>query len=81
MPYDPPITFPPLPEKMMTQIKYLGYKRMLKIAAENNGIVFGGFVRDRYISNYFKYIYFQKNMIECNTCKKYNNKCLKKLFM
>jgi hypothetical protein len=69
MPYDPPITHPPLAEDMMIHIKYIGYNKLLENVYKHNGIVYGGFVRDRFISDHFANLYICQNEKECLDCK------------
>ena len=46
------------------RIKYIVFERIKTSVFENNGIIFGGFVRDMIISDHYKSIY--------NHCNKYN---------
>ena len=43
------------------RIKYILFNNIKKIVFENNGIIFGGFVRDMIISNHYKTIYNNHN--------------------
>ena len=69
MPYDPPLTHPPLAEDMLAHIKYIGYNKILENVYKHSGIVFGGFVRDKFISEHFAHLYNCKNKEECLDCE------------
>jgi hypothetical protein len=47
------------------RIKYIVYERIAKSVFDNNGIIFGGYVRDKIISDHYKTIYNEAN--SCNS--------------
>ena len=47
------------------RIKYIVYERIAKSVFDNNGIIFGGYVRDKIISDHYKSIYNDAN--SCNS--------------
>jgi hypothetical protein len=51
------------------RLKYLLFEEIKDALFKNNGIIFGGFVRDMIISNYYKDIY---NIINKNRCNIHN---------
>lgn len=54
------------------RIKYLLFEEIKNIVFENNGIIFGGFVRDMIISNHYKDIYNSSNGYNYNIHKFWN---------
>lgn len=48
------------PTSLLTEIQKHGYKKVQDIALENKGIIFGGYVRDKIISEHYTKQYLQK---------------------
>lgn len=60
----------------MNRVKIEAYKKLCSIALENNGIIFGGFVRDQIIAGHYSDLYYEhhkKNNLSLNESKFWND--------
>jgi len=57
---------------IVTKIQKYGYKKIQEIALKYNGVIYGGFVRDKIISDYYTKIYLEKAKVNLNT-NEYDN--------
>lgn len=55
------------------RIKYIVYERIAKSVFDNNGIIFGGYVRDKIISDHYKSIYNEANTCNSHQIHKFWN--------
>lgn len=55
------------------RIKYIVYERIAKSVFDNNGIIFGGYVRDKIISDHYKTIYNEANTCNSHQIHKFWN--------
>lgn len=46
----------------LNKVKYLITENLIKILIDNNAIIFGGYVRDKYIHDYFCYKFYKKDL-------------------
>ena len=55
------------------RIKYIVYEHITKTVFDNNGIIFGGYVRDKIISDHYKSIYNDANSYNTHNIHKFWN--------